>query len=237
MFRIAIVEDEKSYYETLAGYISQYEKEFNNAFEVTWYKDGMSFVENYHSGYELILMDIEMPYLNGMSAAQEIRSIDQSVSIIFITNMAQYAIKGYEVSALDYVLKPLSYEAFAMKLQKAIRIAFERQDRRSIMLPFQDEMCRIPLKDIMYVEVKSHNIEFHTYEGVSTSTGSLKAVEEKLDSACFARCNSCYLVNLAHVTGIIDNCVVVAGERLKMSRPKKKEFMNKLSEYYAGGGR
>ena len=103
----------------------------------------------------------------------------------------------------------------------------------SLLLPFQGEEKRVPTKEILYVEVHSHTVDYYTYSGVSTVTGSLKTVEERLKNDHFVRCNSCYLVNLRHVTGIKDDAVIVEGHSLKISRAKKKEFLNQLSVFYS----
>lgn len=106
----------------------QYEKENGEAFDITIYSDGDQIVNKYRSQYDIILMDVEMKFMDGMSAAEEIRKVDTEVVIIFITNMAQYAIRGYAVDALDYVLKPVSYFAFSQRLSRAIgRMKKERQ--------------------------------------------------------------------------------------------------------------
>lgn len=120
MIKLAIVEDEAAYVEQLKEYLSQYEKEQKEVIEVTVYHDGDEIVRKYRSQFDIILMDVEMKFMDGMSAAEEIRKVDSEVVIIFITNMAQYAIKGYEVNALDYVLKPVSYFAFSQRLARAI---------------------------------------------------------------------------------------------------------------------
>lgn len=119
MVRIAIAEDDPAYRATLEEYLDRYRRENGLEAEVTTFSDGLALTEGYRPVYDLLLLDIEMPNLDGMSAAEKIRSSDPEVVIIFITNMAQYAIKGYQVDALDYVLKPVSYAAFAFKLKKA----------------------------------------------------------------------------------------------------------------------
>ena len=103
----------------------------------------------------------------------------------------------------------------------------------SLLLPFDGEDRRIPTKDILYVEVHSHTIEYYTYSGISRITGTLKMVEQNLSDDYFVRCNSCYLVNLRHVTGLKDDTFIVEGHSLKISRAKKKEFMNQLSIFYS----
>ena len=116
MKHIAVVEDDSSASQQIQNYLSLYQKENEQEFSVTVFADGLSILEDYHPIWDIILMDIEMPLMDGMTAAKCIRELDQSVIIIFITNMAKYAIKGYEVGALDFVLKPVSYFAFSLKI-------------------------------------------------------------------------------------------------------------------------
>ena len=120
MIRIAVAEDEKSYRDTLKEYLERYQKESGRGIEVTFYTDGDGLVEEYYMQYDIILMDIQMKFMDGMSAAREIRNKDPEVVIIFITNMDQYATKGYEVEAMDYVLKPVSYFMFSEKIERAV---------------------------------------------------------------------------------------------------------------------
>ena len=104
MINIAIVEDEAMYAKQLQEFLQQYQKENGEVFNITVYSDGDQIVHKYKSQFDIILMDVEMKFMDGMSAAEEIRKADTEVVIIFITNMAQYAIRGYAVDALDYVL-------------------------------------------------------------------------------------------------------------------------------------
>ena len=124
---IAVVEDDSSASQQIQNYLSLYQKENEQEFSVTVFADGLSILEDYHPIWDIILMDIEMPLMDGMTAAKCIRELDQSVIIIFITNMAKYAIKGYEVGALDFVLKPVSYFAFSLKITKALTSLAHRE--------------------------------------------------------------------------------------------------------------
>ena len=237
MLRVMLAEDEREEQEKLCEFIARFAKETGESCPVDTYDNGMSLLEAYQPGNcDLILLDVEMPLLNGIETAREVRKVDTSVMIIFITNMAQYALKGYEVDALDYVLKPLSYYSFALKLKKTQRILRERSQPMRL-LPFEGEMRLIPLSSILYVEVADHKLCYHTYEGISEVTGSMKILESELREHHFVRCNNCYLVNLIHVRKITNDTVWVEDEPLKISRPRKKEFMNALSAYYGGGGR
>ena len=120
MIRIAVVEDEELYAEQLQNYISKYAEERKKQIKVTWFQDGEDIVSGYKGEYDIILLDIQMRFMDGMMAAEKIRELDSEVVLMFIANMIQYAVHGYEVDAMDYVVKPVEYFAFSQKLDKAI---------------------------------------------------------------------------------------------------------------------
>lgn len=105
MISLAIVEDEDSYAEQLTDMVNRYQKERNTRIKVTRYTDGDEIAENYPGGFDMILMDIQMRFMDGMTAAEKIRKVDRDVLIMFITNRTDYAIRGYQVDAIDYVLR------------------------------------------------------------------------------------------------------------------------------------
>lgn len=231
MISIAIVEDEKMYAEQLAEYLHQYENDNGELFDITVYSDGDQIVNKYKSQFDIILMDVEMKFMDGMSAAEEIRKIDTEVVIIFITNMAQYAIRGYAVDALDYVLKPVSYFAFSQRLNRAIS-RMKKRETKMIMVNIKGGTVRLNLANIFYIESQGHTLILHTILGDYETTGTMKEMEEKLCDMNFCRGNKGYLINLQHVDSVEDGCAVVNGEQLVISRPRKKEFMEALTEYW-----
>lgn len=231
MIKIAIVEDESMYANQLKDYLEQYEKENGEAFEITMYGDGDEIVHKYKAQFDIILMDVEMKFMDGMSAAEEIRRMDTEVVIIFITNMAQYAIRGYAVDALDYVLKPVSYFAFSQRLSRAIG-RMKKREQKIISVNIKGGTVRLDVANIYYIESQGHNLIFHTSSGDYESTGTMKEVEDKLGVMNFFRGNKGYLINLAHVEGVQDGCAMVKGARLILSRSRKKEFMEALTRYW-----
>ena len=172
-----------------------------------------------------------MKFMDGMSAAEEIRKVDTEVVIIFITNMAQYAIRGYAVDALDYVLKPVSYFAFSQRLNRAIG-RMKKREQKVITVNIKGGAVRINIANIYYIESQGHTLVLHTILGDYESQGTMKEVEEKLADLNFCRGNKGYLINLQHVDGIQDGCAVVKGEPLLLSRSRKKEFMEALANYW-----
>ena len=234
MKHIAVVEDDSSASQQIQNYLSLYQKENEQEFSVTVFADGLSILEDYHPIWDIILMDIEMPLMDGMTAAKRIRELDQSVIIIFITNMAKYAIKGYEVGALDFVLKPVSYFAFSLKITKALTSLAQKA---SVLLTFKNGMMRLPAEDITYIEILRRQMIVHTETEVYPVVGTLTEMEAKLGDAGFARCNKGYLVNLRHVKRITADSVQVGNDELLISRRRREDFLTAITDYYGENGK
>ena len=181
--------------------------------------------------YDIALLDIDMGETNGIELARKLRAENENIVIIFITNMAQYAIRGYAVDALDYVLKPVSYFAFSQRLNRAIE-RMKKREAKVIMVNIKGGMVRINIANIYYIESQGHTLILHTILGDYETTGKMKEMDEKLSGMNFCRGNKGYLINLQHVDRIQDNCAVVKGEELVLSRARKKEFMEALTRYW-----
>ncbi|MBP3676768.1 MAG: response regulator transcription factor [Agathobacter sp.] len=231
MIKIAIVEDEHAYAMQLQGYLNQYENENGEVFEISLFSDGDEIVNKYKPIYDIILMDVEMKFMDGMSAAEEIRKVDTEVVIMFITNMPQYAIRGYAVDALDYVLKPVSYFAFSQRLNRAIS-RMKKRESKTISISIKGGTMRLDITNITYVESQGHTLIFHTLNGVYETSGTMKELEKELSELNFYRGNKGYLINLSHVESVQDGCAMVRGEQLVLSRARKKEFMEALTRYW-----
>lgn len=232
--RIAVVDDDSISCQSMVNYLHRYEKEKNERFTISVSKQGKEFADHYSPMYDIILLDIQMKPMNGVEVARQVRSRDQSVVIVFITSAPQYAISGYEVGALSYLLKPLPWFAFSQEIERSIAQVRGRVEQ-SILINVGSQARRILLQDIVFIESVRHSSVMHTLSDRLTVTATLKELESQLSDTGFFRSNSCYLVNLAHVVGMeSQDCIMSTGERLRVSRPRKRSFMTALTAYVAG---
>lgn len=234
MIRIGIVEDDPASAQLLVSYLRRYQDEHAEEFDVRVFSDGAQVVKHYRPDFDILLLDVQMAELDGFATAERIRAVDRDVVIVFITNMAQYAIRGYEVDALSYLLKPVAYFPFSQEIARSL----ERIRRRSaeyLLLPVDGGVARVDVADVIFAESVKHRIVLHTTAGMYGMTGALKTLEAQLGAHGFFRSNSCYLVNLRHVQGVRQNsCQLVGGHDLVISRPRKKAFLAALTDYLAG---
>lgn len=235
MYRIAVVEDEQQYRDEVCQYIEQYATEHQLKFDVTTYMDGQEIVDDVQKHYDIIFFDIEMTQLNGMDAAKVIRERDVNVVMVFITNMAQYAIEGYEVGALDFVLKPIDYYGFSFRLARALGRVQKKQGNLEFAINTPGGIKKLNSNDIYYIEIENRFLVYHTAEGDFSQRGTLQSAEEMFQNYHFVKCNHWYLVNLKYVTEIEENIVHVAGSRLEISRRNRAHFLKEVTEYIGGG--
>lgn len=158
MIRIAIVEDEEKYQIQLEDCLNKFFTEKNIDFEYKVFKNGLDFVENFQSNYDVIFFDIELPIMNGMEASKKIRNIDQNVEIIFVTRLNNYAIDGYLVDAFDYVLKPINYTSFSLKLNRLIKKINAKIGKSFVFSIKANEKIKIMQTSILYFESINHYV-------------------------------------------------------------------------------
>lgn len=230
---IAIIEDNCHSALLLKTYLEQYGDEKDLSFHIAQFPDAIQFLDNYHPIYSVVFMDIEMPYMDGMTASGKLRKFDQTVVLIFVTNLAQYAVDGYQVEATDYILKPLDkagYGAFAFRFERALR-KVANKDFADVVISVSGQSMRISCDDIYYIESMNHKLIYHTVQGEYVAWDSLSHIEEQLDQTGFARCSASYLVNLIHVKSVSSCAVTVENTSLNIGRSKKKGFLDALTRY------
>ena len=231
--RVAIVEDTPEDRDQLEKYLRRYAREREARLELTAFTDGEDLVTGYTADYDLILLDIRMTFMDGMRTARQVRSVDQDVEIIFVTNMPQYAIEGYKVRASDYILKPCSWYAFCESMDRVLG-RFRSQAQDSIVVAMKGGRMKLDQDRIWFVEAQDHQLIYHTRDGEYAAKGTMRDAEASLDARRFIRCNRCYLVNLKHVETCRGCDVRVGGSVIQVSRRRRKSFMDALNGYLNG---
>lgn len=238
MYTIAVVDDEQQHINKILSFLNRYFDENGSEgkqFTPLVYHDGKELLENYEPKFDIIFLDVEMDGVDGMNAARIIREHDEKTAIIFITRVANYAVSGYEVNALDFMVKPIDYFQFSIKLKKALRYV-ELNREKLIKIENNGDVRWLNASQIRYLEIQNHSLIFHL-EGEELKTwGSLKNIAEQLENQGFAYCNRCYLVNLRYVTGIVKNDCLVGGDVLAVSKYKRRDFMAELARFYSHKG-
>ena len=234
--RIAIVEDDANVRQQLTAYIGKFYEEDATRFKLSVFSDGDEILEDFRADYDLILLDIQMKHLNGLETAEKIRQLDRDVYLVFVTNLANYAIKGYSVQAFDFILKPINYMMLKQLLQRVDKLVSARQ-HQYLTLPTDLGLTRIDVNHIYYVETEAHFLIIKTDQGEYRMRDTMKNMETVLEKYGFFRCNNCYLVNLKHVERVDGSTLFVNGEELAISRPRYKAFMETLTKYWGGAQR
>jgi two-component system response regulator LytT len=233
--KIAIVEDNDAAASLLSQYLKKFSEEVHEVFQLDIYPNGFDFLEGFHAQYAVVFMDIEMPMMNGMETSRKLRSIDNSVLLVFVTNMAQFALQGYEVQGFDFIVKPLNQELFEPKMKRIYKAAHEKENDPYITLSRRQGIRKIALRDLLYVEVRGHEITYHLAQETLSQYGTMKEAEKSLPKESFSRCNNPFLIHLAHLSGVEgEEAVLSNGERLKISRHHRKDFLKDYADYLGG---
>lgn len=184
---------------------------------------------------DLVFLDINMPNLTGMELARLLQEQPGLVpKIVFTTAYNHYAIEGYKVNAVDYLLKPFSYEEFLRAANKVLQITEEASnnfqtvaaDDEFIFLKVEYQWVRIPLKEILYIESLKDYVKVHlddSQKGV-LSLISLKALEEKLPSAKFMRVHRSFIVSLDKINAITKNSIFIGKTEITVGEQYKETF-------------
>lgn len=235
MIKAVIVEDDDQVASKIKEYLFAWGKSVSEQIKVTRYSDAENFLEKYEPTFDVIFLDIELNGMDGMTAAHRLRKIDKNVLIVFVTNLAQYAIDGYSVDAFDFIVKPVRYSNFKLKLNR-MRCALNNRRGGRIVIAQKGGKRALSVNDIKYVEINRHLLTFHLTDGIQKCSGTLKYVVELLKDYPFSLCNQCYLVNLNYVDSI-DGCFVeVGGDKLVISKPKRKDFLQNVAKFMGQGG-
>ena len=229
MIWIAIVDDDPNDSGPLNARVEKYCEKNDIAATIRVFRDGFDFIRAIEH-FDIVFMDIRMEKLDGLETAHLLRKINKDACLIFVTNMAQFAIKGYEVDALDFILKPVNMSSITYVLDKAMR-RLQESTNTTISLKTAKDTATISSNDITYVEVFDHNLVYHTTKGDYTVRGRLSDVREKLDPTRFVLCNRSFIVNLRYVSNLGSDYLNIGDVKISISKSHQKELMKRFSSF------
>ena len=213
---IAICDDNPQDLQQLGSLVRQYD----HAMHIATFSSAQALYDS-PGPYDAVILDIEMEAPNGFDIALRMARQENHPIIVFATNSAAYAVRGYGL-ALRYLLKPLTFEAVAEALD-AVKEAL-RRSRLTVSIDGVTHMLQV--QQIRYAEVSGHRVTLHTDSGVLTFRGSLKDICAMLPGRWFCAPHQSYLVNLLHVRSIAKEAVILDdGTAIPLSRRKQAEFL------------
>lgn len=232
--RIAICEDNREHAEILQGMIKKWAESENIEVDIGYYQSAEQFLffMKDEAHYDLAFLDIQMEKISGLQLAKLIRREDKTIFLIFTTGLKDYAVKGYEVSAFRYLVKPLQQNEVVDALTRANKVLAQNK-KDAIVVYLNSEARRICKNDIWYIEIDDHYIVIHTKDEVIRFKAKMKDLEQHFQEPQFCKCHRSHIVNLHYVTKISkDGVFLENGEVLSISRARWEALNRCYMVYY-----
>ncbi|HBG5346374.1 TPA: response regulator transcription factor [Clostridioides difficile] len=232
MTSICICDDEKQQRSMLNKIITREMDLWGYPCQIKEYSNGESLIYNLeHENYyiDIIFLDIELGKSNGVDIAKTIRKYSKNTIIIFVTGFSDYVFHGYDVGALNYILKPYKTEKICKVLKEALK-KLEQWKENFITVQIGTNLCKINTKDILYFKSELRKLTVVTFDKTLEYYGKLNDMETILPSN-FIRTHQRYIVNLNHVDNITQTYAKVQNEKIPISRQKYQEVVGKFTRY------
>ena len=230
MVRVAIVEDSLKSAQQLKSMIERYGEENGRAFQFRLFANGVDFISDYSPQYDLVLMDIDLPLLNGLETSKILRKLDGDVALVFVTNLEKYAISGYDVGAIGFIVKPLNYATLSVKMHRFLSTLREETEPY-LVVASKSGVLKLNLSDIYYITVSGRYVVLHTKSGDVELHKSMKLLEKELSPHDFVRCDNSSMVNLKHVSMVDSAGALVNGNVVPCSRNGRKVLLDAFTMY------
>lgn len=233
-YKIAVCEDSAADAEYVQNILRCWAMQRKEIVHIECFPSAESFLFQYEEdkSFEILLLDIEMGKMDGITLAKQLRERKENAQIVFITGYPDYVSQGYDVEALHYLMKPVQEEKMFSVLDRA---AANLTKKRNVLLFTKDgSICRLPADEIMYVEVFSHSVSIVTGSGCVEIRKTLGQLEEELGEG-FIRCHRSFLVNLRFVAQILKNELVLDnGQALPVARRAQQTVHEAFVSWYKG---
>lgn len=233
---IAIVDDSPEDFQHLESCLKQYAEEKKQLFHIKIFQNGLDFLEEYHANYDVVFLDVEMPHIDGINTAKKLRAMDEQVVLVFVTRMAQYAISGYEVQALDFMLKPIRYGTLEEKLDRMLtRVDRQRETERVVLLNLgTDAFRKVYCRDIYYIIKDKNYLLVETKDGEYRVRGTLKDIADTFEGTTIVKCANGCMVNMRYIEQKVRSTVYVQGIQFAITKPYLDSFTESFIAYLRG---
>lgn len=211
MVKLAICDDEEVSREKLSALVQDYARERNTPVSVSSFAAASPVLDS-SERFDIYLLDILMPGLSGMELAEDLRRKDETACLIFLTSSPEFALEGYSVRALDYILKPADRDRLFAALDRAMAFR-EKQASDELIVKSGGTLISVPLGAIEYVEARQDKLVYYLIGGKTLeATGVLASLEDRLLSdPRFVKPHRAYLVNMNHIRSLDGKELQVAG--------------------------
>lgn len=235
VIRILMVEDDEAEAEAIKELVGGWAAARGIDARVTQEGGAFSLVD-LAPAHDVVLLDIDLPGMSGIEAAEELRDHGLRTPLVFVTNLAQYAVHGYAVDATDFVVKPVSRASLEMALDKACRVA-ARSQGRTVTVRTRGETVVVPVERLVCVEVRGHDLIYREMgeDEPVVGHGTLADVERVLPADAFVRVSASCVANMGHIRRVRrDSVVMDDGTELWFSRRRRKEALERIAEWLGG---
>lgn len=231
MIRIALCDDEAALMQSYAGMIREWSDRTGCPCEISTFNSSRNLLLEFRDGYffDLLLLDIEMPEMNGMELAREIRQTDRKVIIVFLTNYDNFVFEGYEVGAYRYLMKSKAAEKLGGLLDD---VAEREQEMEYLLVRAGGCDERLELSGILYLEASRHDTLLHTRDGERLLKMPIHKLAELLPEN-FLFCHRSFMVNLQYLERLSKTeCLMYSGETVPVSRAAYGPLNEAFIGYY-----
>lgn len=232
ILRVAICEDNNTEQVRLADAIRDWANARKEQVDILCYSNAESFIVAWPDiSFDLAFLDIQMKNMTGIQLAEHIRQTDKNMLIVFVTSFSQYVLKGYDVDALHYLIKPLSPAKLIPIMDKA-RVIWRSNQKDVLLVSNGSGQIKLHFGSIFYISMLSHTAEIHT----DSEVFELRKTAAELDKLLpfqFMRCHRSYIVNLLKADCVYKDSIILSnGIKLPISRNNSKQINDAFVRIY-----
>ncbi len=229
---IAVCDDSSEDQKKLVTYLSQYAEKQMFDIKINSFDNGEDLISAFQKyAYKIIFLDIYMDGLTGIDTAFKIRESDENCMIIFTTTSPDFRAEGFEVGAVHYLLKPLTYSGVETALNRCVK--YFADSAKCINITVDRHLTKIPLKDILYAEVYGKTVLIHTVHKTFKTYTPLAEISKSLGGIPFLWCHRSFIVNMTFITNVLDSDFELTnGEKVPIHKNGRQKVKDEYSSYF-----